>query len=174
MAGRVGSTAHDQPLVGCRATLVTYACVTPMASARVTWVTPAREIAVATRFVRGEARTNGKLSRGEHPWIQSYRQNDIRVLEHTNSGRIGKHTNTGRTASIRVDAHDPRARGGTREKNADRKKISGRSPCVRGAFLSWATYMSPPGESPCARGNLRHALHLDLDPRLIPVRAGYN
>lgn len=39
-----------------RATSLTYACVTPISSATVTWVTPAREIAVATRLVGGEAR----------------------------------------------------------------------------------------------------------------------
>ena len=39
-----------------RATSLTYACVTPISSATVTWVTPAREIAVATRLAGGEAR----------------------------------------------------------------------------------------------------------------------
>ena len=50
-----------------RTTSLTYACVTPIPSATVTWVTPAREIAVATRLVGREARRTASLSLGEHP-----------------------------------------------------------------------------------------------------------
>ena len=74
-----------------RTTSLTYACVRPIAAATVTWVTPAREIAVGYTIGWRRGTKNGQLSLSEHP-----RDNDTRerTTEFSNTRIVAASENT--------------------------------------------------------------------------------